>query len=113
MLDQGRIWIIKVSVCFVRWWPRKNFKSSNRLIAKLVGGRNLAVYAYDADGNMTSLFTATQGVNVEKILTDNIYKYDKNGNRTEKKTLAGTTEYTYDAQGNILNLSTKNEVTYE
>ena len=39
---------------------------------------------------------------VEKILADNTYRYNKNGQRTEKTTLAGTTKYTYNVLGQLI-----------
>ena len=49
--------------------------------------------AYDADKNITSLTVATPG----KILAQNTYRYDGNGQRIEKSELAGKTLYTYDS----------------
>ena len=65
-------------------------------------------YEYDADGKMTSLFTATSGLDIEKILANNTYRYDKNGNRTEKTTLAGTTKYKYDVLGQLISETSSN-----
>ena len=48
---------------------------------------------YDADKNITSLTVATPG----KILAQNTYRYDGNGQRIEKSELAGKTLYTYDS----------------
>ena len=61
------------------------------------------VYAYDEDRNLTALRTMAAGdASVEKILADNTYRYNKNGQRTEKTTLAGTTKYTYDVLGQLI-----------
>ena len=61
------------------------------------------VYAYDEDRNLTALRTMEAGdASVEKILADNTYRYNKNGQRTEKTTLAGTTKYTYDVLGQLV-----------
>ena len=49
--------------------------------------------AYDADKNITSLTVATPS----KILAQNTYRYDGNGQRIEKNELAGKTLYTYDS----------------
>ncbi|WP_180364859.1 RHS repeat-associated core domain-containing protein [Selenomonas sp. WCT3] len=49
--------------------------------------------AYDADKNITSLTVATP----DKILAQNTYRYDGNGQRIEKNELAGKTLYTYDS----------------
>uniref|UniRef100_UPI0025EEFB84 DUF6531 domain-containing protein n=1 Tax=Selenomonas sp. TaxID=2053611 RepID=UPI0025EEFB84 len=49
--------------------------------------------AYDADKNITSLTVATP----DKILAQNTYRYDGNGQRIEKEELAGKTLYTYDS----------------
>ena len=60
-------------------------------------------YAYDGDRNLTALRTMAAGdASVEKILADNTYRYNKNGQRTEKTTLAGTTKYTYDVLGQLV-----------
>ena len=48
---------------------------------------------YDADKNITSLTVATP----DKILAQNTYRYDGNGQRIEKNELAGKTLYTYDS----------------
>ena len=58
---------------------------------------------YDGDRNLTALRTMAAGdASVEKILADNTYRYNKNGQRTEKTTLAGTTKYTYDVLGQLI-----------
>ena len=49
--------------------------------------------AYDADKNIVSLTVATPA----KILAQNTYRYDGNGQRIEKSELAGKTLYTYDS----------------
>ncbi|SDP74376.1 RHS repeat domain-containing protein [Selenomonas ruminantium] len=49
--------------------------------------------AYDADKNITSLTVATP----DKLLAQNTYRYDGNGQRTEKNELTGKTLYTYDS----------------
>ena len=49
--------------------------------------------AYDADKNITSLTVATP----DKLLAQNTYRYDGNGQRVEKNELAGKTLYTYDS----------------
>ncbi|MCR5756863.1 MAG: DUF6531 domain-containing protein, partial [Selenomonas sp.] len=48
---------------------------------------------YDADKNITSLTVATP----DKILAQNTYRYDGNGQRIEKNELAGKTLYAYDS----------------
>jgi len=48
---------------------------------------------YDVDKNITSLTVATP----DKILAQNTYRYDGNGQRIEKSELAGKTLYTYDS----------------
>ncbi|WP_256211280.1 RHS repeat domain-containing protein [Selenomonas ruminantium] len=48
--------------------------------------------AYDADKNIVSLTVATP----DKILAQNTYRYDGNGQRIEKNELTGQTLYTYD-----------------
>ena len=59
--------------------------------------------AYDGDRNLTALRTMAAGdASVGKILADNTYRYNKNGQRTEKTTLAGTTKYTYDVLGQLI-----------
>lgn len=54
-------------------------------------------YAYDPDRNLTGLKTMLGN----EILTDNHYRYDGNGNRTEKKQIQGTTTYTYDVMDRL------------
>ena len=60
------------------------------------------VYAYDEDRNLTALRTTASMEGMEKLLADNVYRYNKNGQRTEKTTLAGTTKYTYDVLGQLI-----------
>ncbi|MCR5439201.1 MAG: hypothetical protein K6F01_07200 [Selenomonas sp.] len=51
---------------------------------------------YDADKNITSLTVATP----DKILAQNTYRYDGNGQRIEKNELTGMTQINrYDAEG--------------
>ena len=45
---------------------------------------------------------AAGDASVEKILADNTYRYNKNGQQTEKTTLAGTTKYMYDVLGQLI-----------
>ena len=59
-------------------------------------------YAYDGDRNLTALRTTASMEGMEKLLADNVYRYNKNGQRTEKTTLAGTTKYTYDVLGQLV-----------
>ena len=59
-------------------------------------------YAYDGDRNLTALRTTASMEGMEKLLADNVYRYNKNGQRTEKTTLAGTTKYTYDVLGQLI-----------
>ena len=60
------------------------------------------VYAYDEDRNLTALRTTASMEGMEKLLADNVYRYNKNGQRTEKTTLAGTTKYTYNVLGQLI-----------
>ena len=60
------------------------------------------VYDYDEDRNLTALRTTASMEGMEKLLADNVYRYNKNGQRTEKTTLAGTTKYTYDVLGQLI-----------
>ena len=60
------------------------------------------VYAYDEDRNLMALRTTASMEGMEKLLADNVYRYNKNGQRTEKTTLAGTTKYTYDVLGQLI-----------
>lgn len=62
-------------------------------IRSLKNGSLYSEYAYDADRNLTGLRT-TMG---EQVLVDNRYRYDHNGNRTQKQQPGGITRYTYDA----------------
>ncbi len=50
-------------------------------------------YAYDADKNLTML----KSVLGEETIVENHYRYDGNGNRTEKQQLSGRTLYEYDS----------------
>ena len=50
-------------------------------------------YAYDADKNLTML----KSVLGEETIVENHYRYDGNGNRTEKQQLSGRTIYEYDS----------------
>ena len=62
------------------------------------GMKNL--YGYDTDKNLISLNINFNG----KILAQNRYTYDYNGNRTEKQQLQGTTYYTYDSISQLTNV---------
>ena len=62
------------------------------------GMKNL--YSYDTDKNLISLNINFNG----KILAQNRYVYDYNGNRTEKQQLQGTTYYTYDSINQLTNV---------
>ena len=50
-------------------------------------------YAYDADKNLTGLLTKLG----DDTIVENHYRYDGNGNRTEKQQLSGRTIYEYDS----------------
>ena len=54
-------------------------------------------YTYDADRNLTGLKTILG----TELLVDNHYRYDGNGNRTEKRQLHGLTAYHYDSQNRL------------
>ena len=62
------------------------------------GMKNL--YSYDTNKNLISLNINFNG----KILAQNRYTYDYNGNRTEKQQLQGTTYYTYDSISQLTNV---------
>ncbi len=55
-------------------------------------------YAYDADRNLSGLRTMLG----EEVLADNVYAYDGNGNRTEKRQAQGLTSYTYDSRNRLV-----------
>ena len=62
------------------------------------GMKNL--YGYDTDKNLTSLSVNFNG----KVLAQNRYAYDHNGNRTIKQQLRGRTYYTYDSINQLTNV---------
>ena len=62
------------------------------------GMKNL--YGYDTDKNLTKLDIDFNG----KVLAQNRYAYDHNGNRTIKQQLRGTTYYTYDSINQLINV---------
>ena len=63
-------------------------------VKSLQNGESLyTLYSYDRDKNLTHLTTLLG----ERVLVDNHYRYDGNGNRTQKKQLQGITRYAYDA----------------
>ena len=62
------------------------------------GVKNL--YGYDTDKNLTSLSINFNG----EVLAQNRYAYDRNGNRTIKQQLRGTTYYTYDSINQLINV---------
>jgi RHS repeat-associated protein len=57
-------------------------------------------YGYDGDGNLTLLqiHDEKQG----RLLADNTYHFDRNGNQISKKTLSGETTYAYDVLGQLI-----------
>ena len=63
----------------------------------LKNGNLYTEYTFDADKNLTGLKTHLG----TEVLTDNHYTYDRNGNRTEKRQLNGSTHYTYDARNQL------------
>ena len=63
----------------------------------LKNGNLYTEYSFDVDKNLTSLKTHLG----TEVLTDNHYTYDRNGNRTEKRQLNGSTHYTYDARNQL------------
>ena len=62
------------------------------------GMKNL--YGYDTDKNLIELDINFNG----EVLAQNRYAYDRNGNRTEKQQLRGTTYYTYDSINQLINV---------
>ena len=63
----------------------------------LKNGNLYTEYTFDADKNLTGLKTHLG----TEVLTDNHYTYDRNGNRTEKRQLNGSTHYTYDGRNQL------------
>lgn len=64
-----------------------------------VGGSICSEYTYDGDRNLTGLKTILDGTT---LLADNTYRYDPNGNRTEKQAPDGLTKYSYDANNRLV-----------
>ena len=64
----------------------------------LKNGTLYTEYTFDTDKNLTSLKTHLG----TEVLTDNHYTYDRNGNRTEKRQLNGSTHYTYDGRNQLI-----------
>ena len=58
-------------------------------------------YAYDADKNLTML----KSVLGEETIVENHYRYDGNGNRTEKQQKHGITIYTYDRLNQLVEVN--------
>ena len=58
-------------------------------------------YSYDADKNLTML----KSVLGEETIVENHYRYDGNGNRTEKQQKPGTTAYTYDRLNQLVEVN--------
>ena len=63
----------------------------------LKNGNLYTEYTFDTDKNLTGLKTCLG----TEVLTDNHYTYDRNGNRTEKRQLNGSTHYTYDGRNQL------------
>ena len=59
---------------------RYTYDKDGLLTAKKASGKTLLAYTYDADKNITSLTVATP----DKLLAQNTYRYDGNGQRIEK-----------------------------
>ena len=58
-------------------------------------------YAYDADKNLTML----KSVLGKETIVENHYRYDGNGNRTEKQQKHGATAYTYDRLNRLVEVN--------
>ena len=69
----------------------------NGLKKSIQSGTLFKQFEYDIDQNLTSLNVK----NAEQTLVNNQYSYDKNGNRTQKQTINGLTNYQYDNIGQV------------
>ena len=68
-------------------------------IQKEIHGSLTKEYAYDGDKNLIGLrIQCKEG----RLLADNQYRHDGNGNRLEKRQLSGTTQYAYDARNQLV-----------
>ena len=67
-------------------------------IRKEIHGPLMKEYTYDADRNLTGLNIQCR----DRLLADNHYTYDGNGNRLEKQQLSGTTRYAYDTLNRLV-----------
>jgi RHS repeat-associated protein len=74
------------------------YDSTGRLIRESKGNGTYTTYTYDAAGQLTSLVNYAPDDSVQSRFD---YAYDANGNRTSMTTLDGTTTYEYDLIGQL------------
>lgn len=83
-----------------------NYFSDGTIRSMTIGKHIRTDYTYDKDKNTTGLRTASD----DTILVDNVYHYDLNGNRIEKRSLDGLTKYSYDANNRLVEVQYPNLV---
>ncbi|MFO7538973.1 MAG: RHS repeat-associated core domain-containing protein [Chloroflexota bacterium] len=77
---------------------RYEYDAAGRLAAEWKGNGTYTIYSYDAAGQLLSLVNYAPDDTVQSHFD---YTYDANGNRISMNTLDGTTNYEYDALGQL------------
>jgi YD repeat-containing protein len=78
------------------------YDPSGRLVGETRGNGTMTTYQYDAADQLLRVVHRAPG---DTILSQFDYTYDDNGRRTSMTTLEGTTEYIYDAGGQLILVS--------
>ena len=84
------------------------YDTDNRLASKTNANGTLTTYAYDAAGNLKSLINYGTPPNANQaalIQSEFLYSYDQNGRLKTVQTLNGTTQYGYNADGELETVS--------
>lgn len=93
VLENGRV------LAHYGYYPDGTLRSLN------IGQTLSTEYTYDKDKNITGMKTLLNG---KTLLVDNSYQYDRNGNRTQKQSPEGLTQYSYDVNNRLVEVQYPN-----